>query len=70
MRVLVYLGYWIFLVSAVLFTSLAIFMSFDKDPEDDVTIGVMIPVWLFDLGVCVLPTFLLHRRLQRYKKPS
>jgi hypothetical protein len=69
-RILVRIAFWMFLVVAVLFTALAIFMCFDKDPADGVSIGVIISVWLFDLGVCVLPTFLLGRRLHRYKKAS
>ena len=66
-RILVRIAFWIFLVGAVLFTALAIGMCFDKDPADDVSIGVIVFMWLFDLGVCVLPTFLLGRRLRRYK---
>ena len=69
-RILLRMAFWVFLVAAVLFTALAIFMCFDTDPADGVSIGVIIPVWLFDLGVCVLPTFLLGRRLRRYEKTS
>ena len=70
MRILVRIAFWIFLVGAVLFTALVIGMSFDRNPADGLSIGVIISVWLFDLGVCVLPTFLLGRRLRRYKKAS
>jgi DNA-binding SARP family transcriptional activator len=66
-RILVRIAFWIFLVGAVLFTALAIGMCFDKDPADGVSIGVIVFMWLFDLGVCVLPTYLLGRRLRRYK---
>jgi DNA-binding SARP family transcriptional activator len=66
-RVVVRIAFWIFLVAAALFTALAIGVCFDKDPADDVSIGVIVFIWLFDLGVFVLPTFLLGRRLRRYK---
>jgi hypothetical protein len=63
-------AFWIFLVGSVLLTALTISMGFDTDPADGVSIGVIILVWLFDLGVCVLPTFLIGRRLHRCKKAS
>jgi len=69
-RILVRIAFWMFLVGAVLFTALAIGMCFDTDPADGVSIGVIVAVWLFDLGVGVLPTFLLGRRLHRYKKAA
>jgi DNA-binding SARP family transcriptional activator/predicted Zn-dependent peptidase len=70
MRVLVRIAFWIFLVGAVLLTALAIGMSFDRNPADGLSIGVVITVWLFDLGVGVLPAFLLGRRVHRYKKAA
>jgi zinc protease len=69
-RILVRIAFWMFLVVAVLFTALAIGMSFDRNPADGLSIGVVVSVWLFNLGVCVLPTFLLGRRVHRYKKAS
>jgi DNA-binding SARP family transcriptional activator len=66
-RILVRIAFSMFLVAAVLFTAVAIGVCFDKDPADDVSIGVIVFVWLFDLGVFMLPTFLLGRRLRRYK---
>jgi hypothetical protein len=69
-RTLVRIVFWMFFVFAVLFTAVAIGMPFDTDPADGVSIGVIIFVWFFDLGVFVLPAFLLGRRLRRYKKAA
>lgn len=66
-RFLVRVAFSVFLAGSVLFTALAIGMCFDHDPADGVSIGVIVSVSLFDLGVCVLPMFLLGRRLRRYK---
>ncbi|WP_249161353.1 BTAD domain-containing putative transcriptional regulator [Actinospica acidithermotolerans] len=67
-QVLVRIAFWTFLVATILFTAISIIVTFDTDPADDVTIGVIVFIWLFNLGVCVLPTYLLGRRVQRYKE--
>ncbi|MBR7838112.1 winged helix-turn-helix domain-containing protein [Actinospica durhamensis] len=67
-RALVYTGFWAFFVGSVIFTTLSIIVCFDTDPADGVTFGVVLLVWLFDLGVWVLPTVLLGRRLRRYRR--
>jgi len=69
-RILVHLAFWAFVIATALFSAVAIAVSVDTDPSDGVTPGVIVAVWLFDLGVGVLPTFLLGRRLHRYKKAS
>lgn len=67
-RILVRIAFWMFLVATALFALIAIAVSFDTDTSDGVTVGVIVVVWLFELGVGVLPTFLLGRKLHRYKK--
>ena len=68
MQILVRMAFWIFLVATILFTAISVIVTFDTDPADDVTIGVIVVVWLFNLGVCVLPTYLLGRRARRYRR--
>jgi zinc protease len=69
-RMLVRVAFWLFLVVSVLFTGIAVVACFDRNPADGVSIGVVVVIWLFDLGVCVLPTLLLGRRVRRYSRAS
>lgn len=69
-RVLVHIAFWIFVVGTALFGLVAIAVCFDNDPADGVDAGVIVVVWLLELGVGVLPTFLLGRKLHRYKKAA
>lgn len=69
-RILVRIAFWLFLVTTALFTVVAIGVSVDSGTSGGVDPGAIVAVWLFELGVGVLPTFLLGRRLHRYKKAS
>lgn len=69
-HILVHAAFWVFLMFTAFFAVVAVIVSCDHDKSDDVTVGVIVAVWLFELGVGVLPTFLLGRRLHRYMKSS